>query len=243
MAKSTTKNELSNTNIYYYGGTCGYFCLHLLLLSGKYDCYFKSGFNFSEVFEFQWLHKKWNNDNVKSWKMLEYTIDNFQTKDSDINHKIFLWGNKPARNGFPEPDISIVIYTDIWTHFRMSYEKKCFWFDMLKDEPANKETITEILGTYDQNLTYDEQMRDYELCKSFLDKQSVDWGNDRIYHKFKTVANIDSADVVVKVQDIIKTEGKCLYDPLGLQVTDEIRQFIKDYVELHPPILRSLLHE
>jgi hypothetical protein len=171
--------------------------------------------------------------------MLEYTIDNPQTEYSEINHKLFLWSN-PKQGAFFRPGRNIVIYTDIWTHFRMSYEKRCYWFDM-KDLDCNKQTITEILGSFDQEKNYDDQMQDYKICKEFLDKNSIEWNDTRIYHKFKSEIDIDKADIVVKVQDIIKTEGKCLYEPLGLQLTEQAKQFTRDYVELHPPSLGRLL--
>jgi hypothetical protein len=240
MAKSITKSVSSDIHIYYYGGCGGFFVLHLLLLSEKYKCIFHSNFDFNDVFKFQWYSKIWSDENVTSWKVLEYQVNNNETKKSNLEHKLFLWANPTPSNYNNSTGYKIVVYSNIWNQFKMAYKKRCFWFNMFSTSDY-KQTITDIIGSFDPSQNYDNQMQDYTLCKDFLDKQSVEWNNDRIYHKFKSEIDIDTADIAVKVQDIIKTEGKCLYDPLGLQLTEQVKQFTRDYVELHPPNLRSLL--
>lgn len=272
----------SKTSLYYYGGSGGHFCLHLLLLAGKYNCFFISGDNFSDVFKNQWYSKQWNNNNIKFWKTTEARVDNQKTIQSAIENKLFLFPN-PTKYQFAISGTKIIIYTDIVTQFYMAWNKRACWFnDMVPIEENNKiysssyrKTLDEIyrlayidiresswpdstsidhfkkLPVHVQKKILDHWQIDNvddenifllkKLHEKFIESQAILWNGDLIDKRLLEEIDIESADVVVKQQDIIKTNGKALFDQLGLIGNSATDKLIKDYVDLHPPELKELL--
>jgi hypothetical protein len=67
----------------------------------------------------------------------------------------------------------------------------------------------------------------------------VEYQGNMIYKR--AAEFMDGMDVVVKLQDIIRTKGRALYDPLGLAPSADAIKFIIQYLSLHTPEQRKYL--
>ena len=76
---------MKELTIQYAGGSGGFLLLHLVLLSGKYQCKFRSDQVFDKFFKDQW-----NITDHARWKMGEVWPDNRATLESSIDNKVYL---------------------------------------------------------------------------------------------------------------------------------------------------------
>jgi len=136
MSKIT--NDL---NIFYYGGSGGFYLLHQLLITDKFECCFGLDLSYSEIRD-----KNFNIKNLETWKDTEIVPRNTFTlnKITDKN-KIFIHCNDNDIDDWMRyPGKKLMIYTDINSHLRLAYYKKAKTFDSYM-KPCTFTKIKDIL--------------------------------------------------------------------------------------------------
>lgn len=84
------------------------------------------------------------------------------------------------------------------------------------------------------------EVLDYEkFDNSDYFPEGVEYKGDVIYKR--AAEFMQGMDHIVKLQDIIKTKGKALFDPLGIQPTADAVKFMLQYLSLHTPEQRKHL--
>lgn len=105
----------------YFGGSGGFFLLHLLILSNKFFCAPLN--NFQQVFD-----KQWNITDPAAWKLLETWPDNHATSAAATDlHKLFFHcnGGTPWKT---HTGNKILLYTDIDTQLSLARYKHAWCF-------------------------------------------------------------------------------------------------------------------
>lgn len=249
--------------IYYYGGSGGFYALHLLLLNGYYRCVFEGdNQNFTEI-----MKKQWNIDDVTRWKATETWPDNIKTLNSDITNRVFFVCNPTLDDLEQYPGEPIVVYTDIDTHWDIVNAKKCAAFYGGRDQQFYIQTllVEPFLNLYEnvrgENWPDVNNMEDYHALPSWIKTELAvdfncnvenfdlktalmpvtDYAGIQIYDEYNSILNISQKKCVVSLQELIRTSGKILYDMLELPPCPEAEEFTKHYLELHPPHLHKRL--
>ena len=249
-----------DVGLFYYGGSGGNFCAHLLLLTGNYNCIFNSDIqDFNVIFQNQW-----NINQVSNWKTSETMIENDRTLHSNLSNKLYLKCNPAtARSLSLYTGKTVVIYTDIETQIYLAKTKNAFWF--YKNSPLDKWLAIRYanIKTLDwpacsslvdfNNLpdhikeecltkwNFDDFVDSTKFIKVFRESQQILYKGDYVLADLKNVIDIDQADIQVKLQDLIKTKGEILFEQLGIQGNKQTSEFVDMYVQLHTPEQQSYL--
>jgi hypothetical protein len=240
-------------NLFYHGGSGGFFTLHLLLLTGHYDCKFRIPQPFSQAFSTQW-----NISSIDAWKSSEVWPHNDKTMCSDIEHKIYFTCGD-VKKFLEWPGKKIVIYTDIDTQMVMSISKKAAWFreeDLeIKRERNQRNFVCAYNSIKAEEWTDCESIEQFNELPSHIRDECINkrgfkyhyrdglgplppsngdgmWSyhnGDRILTKTKTLIDSNDIDIVVKYQDLIKTKGGILFEQLGILGNDACRNFVDMY--------------
>jgi len=248
-----------DVSLLYYGGSGGNFCLHLLMLAGNYNCIFNSDIqDFDTIFQNQW-----NINQIGKWKTTETSVENDRTLHANLSNKIYLKCNPDKHSLTRYPGTTVVIYTDIETQIYLAKTKNAFWF--FKNNPQEEmlvrkynsikakewptcysmaefdnlpETIKEeCLTEWEFNRILDTA----EFVQLFRAHRQILYKGDYILGSLKDIIDIDQADIKVKLQDLIKTKGRVLFDQLGLQANAQTDNFVDMYVNLHTPEQQNYL--
>lgn len=239
-------------NLFYYGGSGGFFALHLILLTGQFECKFNQlDLDFGKVFESQWKIKSMTN-----WKVTEFPPDNAKTLVSDIQNKVYLTCNDFKKWSIL-PGKKIVLYTDIDTQWYLAKNKKAFWFkESGYDSVVSIQTYNKIKGdnwpsceTYEQfmklpELIYNECVNDFNFTwhPTLAPNLMVAlYNNERIFTHLKTLIDTTEIDILVKLQDLIKTNGDILFEQLGISGNAKCKEFVEMYLQLHTEEQRTYL--
>lgn len=247
--------------IFYPGGSGGFFTLWVILLASKYRCKWPAEFDQYELDDI--FHYQWNID-LNYWKKTEIWPDNNRTKSSDLQQKIYFHCN-PSSNDIKDKEknvIRIVPYTDLQTHFKLMQFKKCnfhlrfnnlekFKLDslILVYKKLKDESWIDIKNFNDFSKLTPWQIDELDKVFNFKILKTLDetyeehfnfkLNNDKIWDEYKEL--IETADIAVKWQDIIKTDGEVLLSPLGLSANQKVKNFIKHYVDQHPIEIKNFL--
>lgn len=275
-----TQPALSDVTLCYFGGSGGFFCLYLLLLSNQYKCFFEDGTH--SVYDTKPVH--WGIDNVSQWKDSEIWPDNGRTTiaNFDVN-KIFFLCNPLllTRTPGPHPDIlskysgkKILLYTDLKTQWHLAKTKRAYWFqegrqlngkgptwqtseyreeqviiwyNNVKQQDWPDITVADDFYNLPQEIQ-DECLNQHDMWE-VLDigkfdnedytPRGVMYNGDLVYKKVVDV--MPQMDIVVKLQDVIATRGRILFDQLGIKPTPETQKFIIHYLSLHTAEQQALL--
>jgi len=116
-------------NIFYYGGSGGFYFLHQLLLSKRGVCFFEDKINFDIARQ----HNFGNINNPEEWTKHESWPDNEKTFATKLKKpKIFFCVNNIDK-WFDYPGKKILVYTDIRSQIRLSrYKKSWIFYDKKK---------------------------------------------------------------------------------------------------------------
>jgi hypothetical protein len=245
-----------DVNIFYFGGSGGHFLLHLLMLTGQYQCAWQGQEqDFKKIFQHQW-----NIIDKSQWKVNETWPDNTATKTSNFTRKIYFTCNHNS-SWQQMAGIKIVLYTDIKTQVWLAKFKRAFWFNEKFYNRHNQNFINdytrvrgadwpdcnsiEKFNSLPQTIK-DEWINVFGLCLPTVDQlvyHSVEAGllvngshtykNDSVYYQLIEQRILDQADIVVKLQDLIKTNGTVLFDQLGIAGNDRCWEFVKHWLNLH----------
>jgi hypothetical protein len=253
----------NDIHLFYYGGSGGFFGLHLLLLAGQHNCIFKHGTqDFDRI-----IKHHWNIQTIEEWKKSEIWPDNGLTRNSKLVNKVYFTCN-PTEDEFNScKETKIVLYTDFDTQWNLAKSKNAFWFadgltvrgirdiwlatkyrEIKSDTWPNCNTVDKFNNLpqhiKDECITvwkFDEFINMDSFMNLFLDSQRVLYNKEYIFADLKNVIDIDQADVKVKLQDLIKTKGEILFEQLGIQGNEKTRNFVDMYVQLHTQEQQDLL--
>jgi len=108
----------------YFGGSGGFFLLHLLLYSRKFVCQFDNTLNLDQIIEIQW-----NITNPHAWKSTEFWPNNLATKQLKTKKsKIYFFCNPIIDEVDKFPGKTVLLYTDKTSQIELSYFKRAFIF-------------------------------------------------------------------------------------------------------------------
>lgn len=245
----------NDIHLFYYGGSGGFFCLHLLLLAGQHCCIFDNGTqDFDRI-----IKDHWNIQKIKEWKNSEIWPNNRITKNSMLTNKVYFTVNPTADDFNLCNEKKIVLYTDFDTQWNLAKAKNAHWFMdgltvfgirdiwLAKRYSEIKSKTWPTCNTINEfnNLPQDIKEEcltswkfdDFINIDNFMDiffkSQKVLYENEYVFSKLKNVIDIDQADIKVKLQDLIRTKGEILFEQLGIKGNEKTRNFVDMYVQLH----------
>lgn len=121
-----TLNDATNSDldIFYYGGTGGFYLLHQLLLTEKFYCNFgDENKSFLDINDSQF-----NISEIKFWKNTEIWPDNDLTKTYQTSlRKIYFYCNDCA-DWINAKEYKICLYTDYKSHIRLAANKRAYFY-------------------------------------------------------------------------------------------------------------------
>jgi hypothetical protein len=253
----------NDITLFYFGASGGFFCLHLLLLTGKYHCKFcKHDQNFDNIF-----NKQWNISDVSKWKETETWPDNTATLESNLSNKIYYICNHIEDIALYSGK-KILLYTDFETQWYLAKTKQVAWFFETTYQDMIKQIHHEFTAYYNTikavnwpacNSIYDfnnlpnyiktECLENWDIDKKFpinatveLDLEKFIKNNLRaMYNGEVTDIDLSQFDIVIKLQDLIKTDGDVLFKQLGIKGNRKCKDFVKLWLSKHTDEQRQYL--
>ena len=193
-------------NIFYHGGTGGFYFFHQLLLTNKFFCQLE-GNSVEDI-----RTNQFNISDPTKWKSKEVWPDNDLTRVSNTNlRKIYLVCND-INHWEKLPGKKILLHTDLKTHIRMAFYKKSHWF-----VPFQK------ISNY---------TTDINLMKNLLtsNKNNVLSANNILIKKFKL-----KNDDLILLQDLLNPIGlEKTLNQFGCEISEKNIEFMNYYLSLHP---------
>ena len=253
---------MKDLQLCYSGGSGGFLLLHLLLLSGKFYTAFDVNKSINGI-----INKKWSVTDHLKWKKSETWPNNLATLSAttSLDRLYFICNPENTDSASFFPAKNLILYTDINSQIELSYYKKAYWF--LNDRSSSlkiavfKKLIQE-WNTHYCNLKdpswpshvsprhmdrlpkkIQQELLDsehtHQLLKKFADGCVASVGN---YKKDLVNSSIlpflQNADVVVKLQDLVNSNGTVLENLLGIPpINEQQRDLISRWKKLHPPDL------
>ena len=228
--------------------------LHLLLLSGK----FYTAFNKNEFID-SIIDKQWNVSDHSKWKQSETWPNNLALD------RLYFICNPDQDSASFAPAKNLVLYTDIDSQIELAWYKKANWFCNdcssslkiavlkkliqewhahycnLKDPSwpshVSARHINRLPKKIQQKLLDSECT--HQLLKKFADCRLSLVGNyEKDLVDLSILPFLQNADVVVKLQDLVNSNGTVLENLLGIPpINEQQRDLIDHWKKLHPPDL------
>jgi len=206
----------NDLNIFYSGGSGGFYLLHYLLLFRQHWCALEftdaSGQSLKDQdFDTKLksiISQQWNIPTTSKWKQNEVWPSNSSTlaESSPRPYKIFFTCMGPGPDQWPDfPGKRILIYTDIRSQLLLTRAKHAGWW-------RNSNTLNTA------------------QVKKFM-RQAFTANDHKIYHRLQPY--FDAADQAIYLQDLVT-------DPettLGVAVTEQHKQFTQHWKNCHPQAL------
>ena len=247
-------NQLDDIYLGYCGGCGGFFALHLLLLSDRYNC------SLSQPFD-QILESQWSIKNAAHWKHSEVWPDNEKTLENFDSPRLFFECGPLISTWKNILSCKILIYTDLFLQLTLSkYKNASFYYP---GSPIGPKTLDYHFVSFYNNIKDpgwpdcttisgvqqlpDNIIQELQQYEDFIElKNSNSWEqwflikqkNYQINHQVVHEDCVDLAQYsnhVIDLKDIVRSQGAALLEPLGLSVTDQHIKFINMWVNLHPP--------
>lgn len=218
-------------HIFYYGGSGGHCALWSILLSTDYKCIFafptednKTLIRRQDVACLDWKSYRdwhyiqhWNIISLPTWKATEQWPVNHETTNSDITPKIYLHCNPDVNTWRDSVGKRIVVYTDLLTQMTLcAYKRAGKWNG--KD-----------------GKIFDQITNISAFVKNEVDSTSekVLYNGQYVTSRLVDDINIYDADLIVRWEEIIHTDGCNILLPLGFKTTKRTKEFLKMYVKAH----------
>lgn len=247
---------MKELTIQYAGGSGGFLLLHLVLLSGKYQCKFHNNQDFSEFFQHQW-----NITDHASWKMGEVWPDNHLTENSSIQNKVYFSCNPDASFWpFHARGSRLVLYTDLRSQLLMSRYKnadlyahtKAWHFDLdlqrrwrrhyelIKDPSWPKCLSTRKFFVLPQHIR--KELYTHQGTQDLVRFRNYDewlYANYAAWYKghvvdFRMLPHLEGAEYLVTLQDLVNSP-KSTIDRLDLgEFNQAQRDLLQHWRSLHP---------
>lgn len=245
----------------YSGGSGGFLLLHLLLLSGEFYTVFDADKSINSI-----VNKQWNVSDHSKWKTLEIWPNNLATLSATTSLvRLYFVCNPDVNDTSFIPAKNLVLYTDIDSQIELSHYKKANWFSDDRNSSSKIATFKKLIQ--DWNVHYNnikdpswpsrvsvrringlpndiqqellESQYTHQLLKKFADCRlpSVGtYGKDLV--DLSILPFLNNADVVVKLQDLVNSNGTVLENLLEISpINNQQRDLICHWKKLHPPEL------
>jgi hypothetical protein len=252
---------MSDFSLGYSGGSGGFLLLHLLLLSGQYHVEFKDNKSFAEAFA-----QQWKIPNPGQWKTSETWPDNLQTYNSQTAlKKIYFYCNPyDSQTWAHYSKSSVILYTDYHSQTLLAHYKKANWYHKRNQPSCDLKfaAYRELLRNW-RNHYNNIKISHWPECPSFrninklpqsiqtqiLNNEYTAYYLNYQYHEptetycdqqvFNNIVPfLNSADVVVRLQDLINSNGSILEKALNIPpINHQQLTLLKDWKRLHPPEL------
>ena len=247
-------NQLDDVHLGYIGGCGGFFALHLLLLSNRYNCSLEQPFD--QILKSQWAIK-----NPAHWKHTEVWPNNTKTLEEFDSSRLFFDCNPAVTIWQNITTCKVLIYTDLFLNLVLSKHKHAnfyhasvppeirtldyhfaLFYNNIRDSSwPNCTSIEQAWRLPDKILQELQQYEDFiDLTTTdsweqwFLIKQKNYQINNQVVYK-GCVDLAQYSNHLIDLKDIVRSQGAALLEPLGLPVTDRHTKFINMWVNLHPP--------
>jgi hypothetical protein len=247
----------NDLHLNYFGGSGGFLALHLLLLSN----YFNNELNdrLNVVIDHQWNIT----DHIK-WKHNETWPDNNKTLSMPGSPKLFFYCHLPGSTWEQLSGINLLIYTDLATQIAVCNYKKAGpqipvvgqdlnihfsrFYNNVKD--PSWPDCADINSSKNLPERIQHELLTHAAYIEFIDATSwVQWfvnthqehkiNNNIVFPEVATMAK--NSDLVIKLQDILNTNGRALLDPFGLPVLDQHVDLIEKWKSLHSDEILSII--
>ena len=241
---------MTDLSLNYYGGSGGFLALWILLLGSKYRCKFNTPEDLEAIFS-----RHWAVQDPKQWKNSEVWPSNSLTQNSNSTHKIYYHCNPSEDEWRWDEELGktrILLYTDFETQIQLSEFKNAFvncgrtttdvyplspfvnYYNDIKD-PAWPE-IQSFNDIYKlPTAIYNEVCETLHITETYvedlLDKDRVMFNGEYVWKDLPE--KLKSAEVVVKLQDIVKSNGNALLNKVGSETNDKVQYFISQWLGLH----------
>jgi hypothetical protein len=215
-------NQESTVEIYYNGATGGNYLLWLMLLATDYRCFFNNFKGISDEDLKKIYNRVWNKDSRQHWATQEIEVDIEKTVSSNtIKKKVLLLSNQHWLTPIGV-NTKIVLYTDTFTQSLLSIEKQASFGAFFNSGIANGKQLIEAANHLSQ------------LIPSF------EFKNSTIASYYNSVIDINQADAVFELKDLVKTNGASLLNFLNVtDVKNAGKDFSAHYINLHSDVSRS----
>lgn len=154
----------------------------------------------------------WDITEKPKWKATEIWPDNDETKQANIDKKVFYYCN-PKEKDWEEHsnDYRIILYTDLDLQILLA-KNKCAWY-------------------FFQGGPTQEKIKQIKNDSTWLDGTQV----------YGPLAKFTQANLYVKLQDLVITKGGSILEPLGCAVTQQNLEHTTLWLNLHDEEERKLL--
>jgi len=242
----------NNLHLNYFGGSGGFLALHLLLLSHHYCNDLNNQLDTV-------LAHQWNISDHSKWKYNETWPDNNKTFSMPGSPKLFFYCNHPVLQWAQLSGIKLLVYTDLASQLALSNYKKS-WMHQTDITPSERDlnfhfelfynAVKDISWPECNSINNSKNLPEHiqqELLShnDYLDfLKATSWSqwfivknqantinNDIVYSEAAAAAK--HSNIVVKLQDIVNTDGAALLTPLGLAVNDQHIGLIQRWKSLH----------
>ena len=244
---------MSDINLGYLGGSGGFLALHLLLLSQEYTCYFDRPT--AEVIQSQWQVSE-----PGLWKTFETWPDNIKTADLPAGNRIFFACNPPVPAWEKMSHVKALIYTDLASQmtlckyknanmyhasnpaFRRTLDfefaklyrniKQPAWPDCVSLEHA-QQLPSDVVSQLLENTAFQKLIKCSDWEEWFFEHYAQPLGNYLVHSECVRLAK--HSKHVIRLQDIVNTNGQALLDPFGLTANQSQWNLVNTWRQLHPP--------
>lgn len=244
--------------IYYYGGSGGFYALHLLLLGNYYKCVMHGVTQTLDDI----IARQWRISDIHEWKANETWPDNASTLASDFAHKVFFICNPEPEDLEKYPGTKIIIYTDTDTHWDFVRAKRCFLFYKKSDDIISGYLENEFLTLYATVRGDDwpdvSNISDYHLLPTWIKDElkekfrfeldirklmmyPFNYRGIDIYEKYETILNISQEQYCFSLQELVQSRGQKLYQALELPYPDSCNKLTERYRNIHNAEMRKHL--
>jgi len=250
---------LNIIDLNYSGGSGGFLALWVILIGTNYRCIFNS--NSQDLDTIQKTH--WNINAVENWKSTEIWPNNDATTTSLLEKKIRFYCNPTKNELNNQSGYKFLIYTDFNTQYKLAKLKNAnFFYENSKFEQNNIDShITNCYNDIkDAQWPNINSFEDFEklpstiinevrqiigfnnkedILNQFLEFLQITYQEEKIHNSLENI--IITVNSAIKLQDIIKTNGNALLNPLGFTSNHRVRDFVRFWMDLHPPEIQKLL--
>jgi hypothetical protein len=224
---------MTNWALQYSGGSGGFLLLHLLLLSDKFYASFDKDLSLDQI-----IQEQWNIKSPNQWKRTEIWPNNQITLDSQINVDKIYFRCNPFANDIEDilgelPYKKIVIYTDYHSQDLLAHYKKANWYSHsgtkytkfkkflkgwqkyytnIKDSSWPKCLSVRHIDRLPENIQREilaDPYINYFLNFGYQDRPPGAYFNNTLVSS-PIVPYLESADVIVKLQDLVNSDAKIL---------------------------------
>lgn len=247
-----------DTNLLYSGGSGGFLLFHLLLLSNRYTAAFTDTNDLDFI-----INSQWNISDPDKWKLTEIIPNNRLTSQLDTNlNKLYLYCNPDLTRYNTYCKFNVCLYTDYTSQTKLAFYKKAHWYlNRLVASDQKFSAYRTLLKTWRNHYN---AVKDpsWPECTSFrkintlpdhIQKEVLDNPHVEYFFNFKYTEPVvefqnqlvyrdiapflNTADVTIKLQDLVNSNGTILADLLDISVNQKQQQLISTWKSLHPPEL------